>query len=92
MGVGFEASKKVTGGEWHRDGKLDVLFVSALKILCLRSIRKIHQILGALVEKMTNDGQGVPIGKICYRTRDEKLAKTNVMVSIPCGVCPRCSD
>lgn len=52
-------------------------------------LNQIHQILGALVEKMTNDGQGVPIGKICYRTRDEKLAKTNVMASIPCGVCPR---
>ena len=41
MRVGFEASKKVTGGKWYRDGKLDVEFVSALKILCLRSIQKV---------------------------------------------------
>ena len=41
MGAGFEASKEVTGGEWYTDGKLDVEFVSTLKILCLKSMQKV---------------------------------------------------
>uniref|UniRef100_A0A2N9IQV3 RNA polymerase III subunit C6 n=1 Tax=Fagus sylvatica TaxID=28930 RepID=A0A2N9IQV3_FAGSY len=128
MGVGFEASAEITGGEWYTDGKLDVEFISTLKVVCLQCIQRvkvasvgdiaesiartgvfrgnnidlqqIHHILGALeldgeVEKMTNDLEGhvsnVPIGKICYRSSAKKLAKTNAMVSIPCGVCPQIS-
>ena len=39
--MGFEALKEVTRGEWYRDGKLNVEFVSTLKILCLKSIQKL---------------------------------------------------
>lgn len=39
IGVEFEPSKELTGGEWYTDGKLDVEFISILKSQCLKHIQ-----------------------------------------------------
>ncbi|KAL8475128.1 hypothetical protein ACS0TY_031523 [Phlomoides rotata] len=52
MGVEFEPSKEISGGDFYTDGKLDVEFIKMLKRFCLRQIksRKVATVEGILTD------------------------------------------
>lgn len=65
------------------------------------SSHQIVKILQALVldnevEEVKSTGKGVfssvPLGKFCYRRLRRRNPMAGIMLSIPCGVCPRISE
>ncbi|KAL8459071.1 hypothetical protein ACS0TY_036516 [Phlomoides rotata] len=57
MGVEFEPSKEISGGDFYSDGKLDVEFIKLLKRYCLRQIkvRKVATVEGILTDVKKHD-------------------------------------